>query len=434
MADGDGARAQPIDQNLAEKGLRLERAEALVEGQDQDLLDAVLLHQGAAFGGRAQQQRRALGGQDLGRVGIEGQRRGAHAALARQAHDVTHQFVMGGVDAVEIADGQRARREGGACLVEAAIDAHAVPLQIDGHLKAVVTQAHAGRQQALGALVRQVVRDVSEPRLARLQPFDQPQALLDGAVRGMRFITQRVQEQHIQAAEQGQGFFRDVAVVSQVGRFAETETVAGPASVKHGHGLEAQSGDLDRRAVEGVGPDARPRGLGLASMKDVGENAPDDSQRFLGGIDRDRLGLQKVERAQIVEAQDVVGVAVSKQHRVDAREARAQGLLAEIGPRVDDHAMAVPAQRDRGPQSPVARVVRVAHRARAADRRDAHTRARAQHRDGQPLGRLRHRPAGHLPWAPLPRSRRAAAPARHRLALAACVHLQTPRCSGSAVR
>ena len=57
-------------------------------------------------------------------------------------------------------------------------------------------------------------------------------------------------------------------------------------------------------------------------------------------IERNRPALakdRKAERAQIVHAQNVVGVGVGIKHRVHARQAGAQGLLAEVRAGVDDH-------------------------------------------------------------------------------------------------
>ena len=356
MADGEGARAQRVHQDFAKKVRRIERTDAFIEGQDQDLFNAVAFHQGAALSGGTQQQRRTLGGQELGRMGIEGQRRGASAALAGEVDDGAHELVVGGVHAVEIADGEGAGREYEAGLFEAAIDPHGVPLAIDDHLEAVVGQAHAGGQEALSALVRQVVRDVGEPGLTRLQPLDDLQALLDGAVGGMGLVAQCVEEQHVQVFQHGQRPLRYFAVVGQIGRLAEAKAVAGSAAVEQRDGHYAEPGDVNRRAAEGVSADARPRGLGFAGVENVGEDAADDRQSLLGTVDGDGLALKKIEGTQVVETQDVVGVTVCKKHRVHARETGAESLLPEIGPSVDDNAVPVPTQGYRGPQTVVARV------------------------------------------------------------------------------
>ena len=434
MADGEGARAQRVHQDFSKKVRRIERTDAFIEGQDQDLFNTVAFHQGAALSGGTQQQRRTRGGQELGRMGIEGERRGASAALAGEVDDGAHELVVGGVHAVEIADGEGAGREYEAGLFEAAIDPHGVPLAIDDHLEAVVGQAHAGGQEALGTLVRQVVREVGEPGLTRLQPLDDLQALLDCAVGGMGLVAQCVEEQHVQVFQQSQGLLRHLAVVGQVGRVAKAEAVAGSASVEHRDGNDGEPGDLDGRAVEGVGADAGPGRLGFAGVEDVGEDAPDNRQRLLRSVNGNGLALKKIERTQVVETQDVVGVTVCKKHGVHAREGGAERLLPEIGPGVDDSAVRVPTQGNRGPETLVARVGRVADLARAADGRNAHACARAQNGDGQPLGRFRHCPS-RLDLPPRPGQRATAGPRWRRCSpLSAFARFRRPGYSGSAVR
>ena len=50
--------------------------------------------------------------------------------------------------------------------------------------------------------MRQLVRDVREPRAPRLQLADEREGLLDGLVHRMRHVTQRVENQVIQVGEQ----------------------------------------------------------------------------------------------------------------------------------------------------------------------------------------------------------------------------------------
>jgi len=71
--------------------------------------------------------------------------------------------------------------------------------------------------------------------------------------------------------------------------------------------------------------------LGFASVKDIGEDSPDDCQRLLRSVYGDGLTLEEVEWTEVVEAEDVVGVAMCIEHGVYARKTGTQGLLAEIG-------------------------------------------------------------------------------------------------------
>ena len=69
--------------------------------------------------------------------------------------------------------------------------------------------------------------------------------------------------------------------------------------------------------------------------------------------------------------EDVIGVAVREEDRVDAADAVAQRLGAQVGTGVDEHAGAGRLDEDRRPQPRVARVGGAARGAVAADHRHA---------------------------------------------------------------
>ena len=110
-------------------------------------------------------------------------------------------------------------------------------------------------------------------------------------------------------------------------------------------------------------------------------------QRWMAGhglrrrVDRDAALLPEIERPHIVQAHDVVGVRVGEDHGVQAVDAGAQSLRAEIGRGVDQHVAALVAHQDGGPQPVVARIGGSADGAMAADGGHAHAGARTQHGD-----------------------------------------------------
>jgi hypothetical protein len=97
--------------------------------------------------------------------------------------------------------------------------------------------------------------------------------------------------------------------------------------------------------------------------------------------------LEGNEPAQLVEPEDVVGVAVGIDHRVDARQLLRQRLAAQVRSGVDEHLGAViVCHHDRGAEAPVFRGRRLAHAAGAADHRDALRGAGAKERDAHAQG------------------------------------------------
>ena len=74
----------------------------------------------------------------------------------------------------------------------------------------------------------------------------------------------------------------------------------------------------------------------------------------------------------------MIGMGVREQNRVELFQADAEGLLAEIGRRINQQAMAIMFDEHRRAQPLVARVIRQTSLALAADRRHANRRARAE--------------------------------------------------------
>src|SRR4029077_4323149 len=68
----------------------------------------------------------------------------------------------------------------------------------------------------------------------------------------------------------------------------------------------------------------------LDRFKHVSETTADLGQRLGISIERDRASDQPVDRAQIVDAMEMVGVRMGHQHSVEPRDTGIEELLAEI--------------------------------------------------------------------------------------------------------
>src|SRR5580692_1815015 len=134
--------------------------------------------------------------------------------------------------------------------------------------------------------------------------------------------------------------------------------------MKQGHGNERNAQEFDRilRELQSDTGHGAERWL---VVEDVGKNAADDSKRFLVAVDRKRRALADIEGANIVETENVVGVAVREKNCVEAIESDAEGLLAEVGGGVDDHVLAVAGDEQGRAEAFVVRVVRMANAAGA---------------------------------------------------------------------
>ena len=119
------------------------------------------------------------------------------------------------------------------------------------------------------------------------------------------------------------------------------------------------------------------------SVEDVGEGALEDDLSIGGGEDRDGRFLAHVEGTDVVEAEDVVGVGVGEDQSVEALEAGAKGLEAEVGRGVNDHVAAGMREQDGGAGAVVAWVGGAANAALAAKRGNAHRSAGAENGEAE---------------------------------------------------
>ena len=244
---------------------------------------------------------------------------------------------------------------------------------------AVIGKPYVGRKESLGALMGKIVADVRKVGAGGREFLDDLQGALDRGVRGMGFVAKCVQKQHVEPGEVLHGFFRDLAVIGEIGEGAEAESVDLAFSVQQRHRSAGDPKQIERLAIEDVWLDSRTRGLRGLSGKHIAKAMLDTGESLLGAVNGDRATLAKVERADVVETHDVIGVGMGKQDGVKVRDGGAEGLLSKIGRGVDEDRTAVVLDPDRGPQSLIARVGGSAYVAVAPDGGNANAGAGAKH-------------------------------------------------------
>ena len=106
------------------------------------------------------------------------------------------------------------------------------------------------------------------------------------------------------------------------------------------------------------------------------------------GVERHlSLAMGEAQRAEVIQAKDVVSVSVGIEDSIDIADAEAQCLMAEIRPGVDEYAMrrrgvaVLPFDGDGGTEAPVAWIGGGADAAGAAQRGHAHGGAAAEKQD-----------------------------------------------------
>jgi len=82
--------------------------------------------------------------------------------------------------------------------------------------------------------------------------------------------------------------------------------------------------------------------------------------------------LAHVERPNVVESENVIGVSVREEDGIEPLKANAKGLLAKIGRGVNNDVLTLAGEQQRRAEAVVTRVCRSANTAMTAERRDAH--------------------------------------------------------------
>ena len=235
--------------------------------------------------------------------------------------------------------------------------------------------------------VGQVVGDVGEPGAAWLQFLDEGEGLVDRLVHRVRSVAQGVDNEIVEISEERGGSLRQGAEVSEIGGAAKAKAEDFEVAVleRDGHKLDAHQFERGVHDMQINAGDAALRGC---AVKNVGKGAAQYAEGFFRAVDRERRFLADVERANVVEPEDVVGVVVGEEDGVEAIEADAEGLLAKVGRGVDDDVLAVARKEEGGAEAVIVRILRGADTAVAGERGDAHGSAGAE--DGDFYGSGRH--------------------------------------------
>ncbi len=201
-----------------------------------------------------------------------------------------------------------------------------------------------------------VVAEVGEIRRFGFEAFDDGEGLVDGGVGGVGFVTEGVEEEDVEVAELVHGFFGDLVVIGEVGDLADAITEYDHGAVIEGDGGDLLAEEFEGFAVEDVGGEAGD-GIFFAGVgEDVFEDAADDGEGGFGAVYGDEAALAKVEGADVVEAEDVVGGGVGEEDGVEGADAGSKGLAAEIRRGIDDDAFAGESEPDGGAEAVIAGV------------------------------------------------------------------------------
>ncbi len=161
----------------------------------------------------------------------------------------------------------------------------------------------------------------------------------DGEMRRMRPIAQRADHEQVDALEQRPRGVGNAAAIGQIREAADA--IAEDLAAAHARPAPARSPCV-RPRQNGPRTDerAQPRHV-LVAVLGALERVVEDAPQVGAACARRRRAESPsrwsvLKRRSLVEAEDVIGVAVREQHRVDARDVERQRLRAEVGRRVDE--------------------------------------------------------------------------------------------------
>src|SRR5579862_1577300 len=138
-------------------------------------------------------------------------------------------------------------------------------------------------------------------------------------------------------------------------------------SVKNGNRLELQVQYIECVAVQFMNFYLRNRGARIVLLENVLKDPADRLQHRCKSVNRNGRALMVIEGAHIVQAEDMVGVAVRINDGVERRRVGSQHLRSEVGRGVNHNVSGNGGNQDGRPQPFVTGVGGEANRAGATD-------------------------------------------------------------------
>ena len=136
-------------------------------------------------------------------------------------------------------------------------------------------------------------------------------------------------------------------------------------------------------ALDGLEFDEREASKFVVGLEDVAEHVAQKFAVARRGIERQLTGPVAIgERAQVVDAENVVGVGVRVEDGVELSDVFAQGLFAKVGRGVDENVAVVVGEQDGGTGAAIAGIGGMTDGAVAGDGGNAHRGAAAEDREG----------------------------------------------------
>jgi hypothetical protein len=214
--------------------------------------------------------------------------------------------------------------------------------------KPVVCEHYTGWEVRIGWGVHQVVGHVDKIGPRRVDLLDSIEGLGHGEVGRVRAMAEGIEDEGIAGFEQIEGAFGDLGDIGAVGQGQEVRSGAGHlkdepedgefAVVEGDRGdVQSEEGEWDE-GLDEVGYELGDEGFldVLVGLEDVLIDALEGVHSVSIGVDVDGGAHDLVEPSDLVEPEGVIDMVVCIEDGIDAGDALAEDLLAEVGRGVDE--------------------------------------------------------------------------------------------------
>src|SRR2546428_11595201 len=190
--------------------------------------------------------------------------------------------------------------------------------QLITHDQPIVGPLNSIGQQFRIALVLHLMRDVREVGSLGLQFFDVFQRACQPQMRCMRANAQTIQHQYFQITQALHRSRRNLTQIRRVSKIVEAVGDYRQTAMNYFEGSDLQiMTEAKRRARNnGVGNNLRQSSAKMRGLKDVTEDAANVDPGAFICVETQRA-MTKVERTNVVEAKDVIGMTVRDQDGIE---------------------------------------------------------------------------------------------------------------------
>src|SRR5262249_15291665 len=231
-------------------------------------------------------------------------------------------------------------------------------------LQAIIRNLDSGRKVLTGFGVLDVVRYVRQQCLAWFESANVFESLLQIHVCRMAFEPERIDYEQVEMHQPAAGFLGNQVAVGYIREAADPESADLQPSVDHRQCFHVRSEKIEQ-TLDPMRDDSGQAWI-LGRLKSVGVHALQAHPGGLGCVTRNRAGSEH-ERPGIVQAKTVIGVRVGEQNCVQLLEPNSEGLLSEIGGRINQDVVSAVLNQNRCAETLVSGVLRQTGRTLAAD-------------------------------------------------------------------